>query len=95
MPTTEPAIPAAHLPVTHHLRRAHDHSLISAHCGLGCAQQALEALTLAAMMGEHPPGPLEWVEAQLVEAATGELVMFTRGLVPLDGQPPAEVLSWP
>ncbi len=94
MPTTEPASPATHLAVTHHLRRAHDGSVISAHCGPDCARAALADLTLTQMIGEHPPGPLQWVEAQLVDAATSAVLGFTRGLVPLDGQPPAEVHTY-
>ena len=84
-----------HLAVTHQIRRTHDSSVISAHCCLGCALQALNRLTLAAMMGENPPGPLEEVTAQVIDLATGEDGWFRFGRVPLDGLPPAEVLSFP
>ena len=83
------------LPVTHELRRAHDNSVISAHCCADCARLALQRVTLAAMMGgENQPGPLERIEAHVVDLATGDPGMFTWGLVPLDGLPPAEVLSY-
>jgi hypothetical protein len=95
MPAHDTAGRATHLAVTHHLRRAHDDSVISAHCGLRCAQQALEELTRGQMMGTDPPGPLQWVEAQLVDLTSGGVCMFTRGLVPLGGRPPAEVHTWP
>ena len=95
MPANDTARQATHLAVTHHIRRAHDDSVISAHCGLRCAQQALEELTLGQMMGTNPPGPLQWVEAQLIDLASGEVGMFTRGLWPLYVLPPAEVHTWP
>ena len=47
------------------------------------------------MGGENQPGPLERIEAHVVDLATGEPVMFTWGLVPLDGLPPAEVHNYP
>jgi hypothetical protein len=59
------------------------------------ALNGFEALTQAQMMGANPPGPLEWVCAHVIDVATDERVMVTQGLVPLDGQPPAEVLSRP
>ena len=52
-----------HLAVTHEVRREHDGSVISAHCCLDCAYLAHGKLSLAAMMGDNPPGPLEWVRA--------------------------------
>lgn len=87
-------IPAT-VPVTHILRRAHDGTLISAHGSRACAQAALGQVSLAAMMGENPPGPLEWVTTHLVDVATGTVLEFTGGLVPLDGIAPPEVDSWP
>ena len=83
------------LPVTWEIRRVHDNSVVSAHCCLGCVTHAFGRLTTADMMGEHPPGPLEWAEVEAVNVATGEAGMFTRALVPLDGLPPAEVISYP
>jgi hypothetical protein len=35
------------------------------------------------------------VEAQLVDLATGDVLMLSGGLVPLDGIAPPEVHSWP
>lgn len=83
------------LMVTHEIRRAHDDSVISGHCSSACALGAFEELTLAQMMGDNPPGPLEPVEARLVDLATGQVTATTGGLVPLDGLAPPEVLSWP
>ena len=84
------------LPVTHELRRAHDNSVISAHCCADCARSALRRLSLAQMMGgENQPGPLERIEAHVVDLATGEPGIFTWGLVPLDGLPPAEIHNYP
>lgn len=85
----------ATLTLTHEIRRAHDDSLISGHCSSACALGAFEELTLARMMGENPPGPLERVEAHLVDLATGQVTATTGGLVPLDGIAPPEILSWP
>lgn len=66
------------LPVTHELRRAHDHSVIGAHCCTDCARTALHRVSLATMMGgENQPGPLERIEAHVIDVATGEPVMFT------------------
>ncbi|WP_141243202.1 hypothetical protein [Geodermatophilus obscurus] len=87
--------PRASLPVTHEIRRLHDGSVISSHCSRDCALAAFEQLLLAQMMGEDPPGPLQWVEAHLVDLATGQTGASTRGLVPLDGRVPPEVLRWP
>ena len=85
-----------HLAVTHEIRREHDGSVISAHCCKACAWTAFDRITLADMMaGENQPGPLEYVRAHVVDLATGDVLFFTQGLVPLDGQPPAEVLSYP
>jgi len=83
------------LMVTHEIRRAHDDSVISAHCCSACALGAFEQLTLAQLMGDNPPGPLEPVEARLVDLGSGEVTATTGGLVPLDGMAPPEVLSWP
>ena len=83
------------LMVTHEIRRAHDDSVISAHCCSACALGAFEELTLAQMMGENPPGPLEFVDAQLVDLAANEVTATARGLVPVDGKSPPEVVSWP
>lgn len=85
----------AFLPVTHAVRRTHDGSVISYHCGLSCGQAAMERLSLAQMMGGTPPGPLEQVQAQLVDLVTDEVLGFVGGLIPLDGAAPPEVLSWP
>lgn len=82
------------LMVTHEIRRAHDESVISAHCCSACALGAFEELSLAKMMGDNPPGPLKPVEAHLVDLATGQVTAVTTGLVPLDGNAPPEVLSW-
>ena len=81
--------------VTHEIRRAHDDSVISGHCCNACAVTAFEQLTLAQMMGENPLGPLEPVEARLIDLATNEVTASAGGLVPLDGVAPAEILSWP
>ena len=43
-------------------------------------------------MGTTPPGPLQWVEAELIDTATGKAVGRTRGLLPLDAQPPMDEL---
>ena len=83
------------LMVTHEIHRAHDDSVISGHCSSACALGAFEDLTLAQMMGDNPPGPLEPVEARLVDLGSGEVTATTGGLVPLDGMAPPEVLSWP
>ena len=64
-------------------------------CCSACALGAFEQLTLAQLMGDNPPGPLEPVEARLVDLATGQVTATTGGLVPLDGIAPPEVLSWP
>lgn len=85
-----------HLAVTHEIRRVHDDSVISAHCSPDCARTAFRGLHLADMMGgDNQPGPLEYVEAHLVDLATGQAVMFTQGLVPLDGIAPVKVESYP
>ena len=78
------------LAVTHVLRRDYDHSLISAHCCENCATLALHRLTMAAIMGDNPPGPLELARVHVIEVATGAEGWFTTGLVPLDGIPPVE-----
>jgi len=83
------------LMVTHEIRRAHDDSVISGHCCSACVLGAFERLTLGQMMGDNPPGPLERVEAHLVDLASGAVTATTIGLVPLDGIAPPEVLSWP
>jgi len=83
------------LMVTHEIRRTHDESVISGHCCSACALGAFEELSLAKMVGDNPPGPLEPVEAHLVDLATGQVTAMTTGLVPLDGIAPPEVLSWP
>jgi hypothetical protein len=83
------------LPVTHEIRRLHDGSVISSHCNRDCALAAFERLSLAQLMGEDPLGPLQWVEAHLVELASGQTAASTRGLVPFDGRVPPEVLRWP
>ncbi len=85
----------AWLQVTHELRRAHDDSVISVHCSSGCALEAFERLTLAQIMGNTPPGPLERVEARLVDLATGEVAATAGGTVPPDGVAPPEIFSWP
>jgi hypothetical protein len=84
-PTSSPTLVPPTLPVTHVLRRAHDDSVISGHCSLACARSALERVSLAAMAGANPPGPLEWVTAHLVDLASGQVLEFTGGLVPVDG----------
>jgi hypothetical protein len=85
-----------HLAVTHEIRRAHDDSVISAHCCASCVHIAFQRLHLADMMGgENQPGPLEYIEAHVIDVATGERSLFTQALVPLDGIPPAKVESYP
>lgn len=84
-----------HLAVTHELRRAHDGSVISSHCCRDCAWQALESLTLPDLLGDNPPGLLQWAEVHVVVVATGARIAFTRGLVPLDQHAPAQVTSYP
>ena len=91
--TTTPA--PGWLMVTHEIRRAHDDSLISAHCCSACALTGFEQLTLAQMMGENPPGPVQPVEARLVDLVANQVTATAGGLVPVDGQAPPEVLSWP
>lgn len=85
-----------HLPVTHEIRREHDASVISAHCCLGCASQAFQRLSLAAMMGgQNRPGPLERITAHVVDLDTGGHCLSRWGFVPLDGLPPSEIYSYP
>ena len=85
-----------HLAVTHEIRRAHDGSVISAHCCEHCADLALRRLSLAAMMGgKNQPCPLETISAHVIDLATGEPGMTTWSRVPLDGLPPTEVPSYP
>lgn len=81
------------LPVTHHLVRRHDGSVISAHCCSTCGMQALEDVTLGQMIGPNSPGPLQDVWADLVDLATSQAVAFTIGLTPLNGEP-TDVYSW-
>jgi hypothetical protein len=52
---------------------------------------------MAAIMGDNPPGPLEFARVHLVDIATGQELGFATGLVPLDGIPPVEPESpyWP
>ena len=78
------------LAVTHVLRRDHDHSLISAHCCENCGVLALSRVSMAAIMGDKPPGPLELARVHLVDVATGQELGFATGLVPLDGIAPVE-----
>lgn len=82
------------LAARYELRRGHDGTTISQHCSLPCGQHAIETVTLRQLMGERPPGPLEWVEGILVDLVADQPVMFTRSLVPLDGRPPAEILDY-
>ena len=84
------------LAVTHEIRRSHDESVISAHCCQPCASVAFGRLHLADMMGgENQPGPLEYLEARVIEVATGEWTLFTQALVPLDGIPPVKDENYP
>jgi len=79
------------VPVTHEIRRTHDDSVISVHCCQPCAGFAFGQLHLADMMGgDNQPGPLEYVEARIVEVATGDWTLATRELVPLDGIRPVK-----
>jgi hypothetical protein len=84
------------LAVSHEIRRVHDDSVISAHCCQPCASVAFGRVHLADMMGgDNQPGPLEHVEARVIEAATGEWSQFTRALVPLNGIPPVKDEDFP
>ena len=85
-----------HLSVTHEVRRTHDDSVISAHCCASCAIVAFGRLHLADMMGgEKQPGPLEKIEARIVEVATSQWTHFTWARVPLDGIPPVKDENYP
>ncbi len=86
-PREVPAVVA----VTYVSRRDHDGSVISAHCCRDCAELALGQVSLAANMGDQPPGPLENVWVHVVEMATGQEGMFTVDLMPLDGIAPPEL----
>ena len=79
---------------THQLRRVHDGSVISTHCSGPCGADAMEHLTLAELIGPNPPGPLEYVNVELIDLATGTAEGWTRGLTPLSGDP-TDVHSWP
>lgn len=86
----------AQLAVTHEIRRAHDDSVISAHCCHPCAVVALDQLHLSDMMGgENQPGPLEYVTAHVVEVVTNQRSGVAGGLVPLDGIPPVKPVKFP
>lgn len=95
MATTNPLPPAAAAPVRFQLRRCHDGSLISGHCCAANAREALKRITLAELMGETAPGPLEWANAELIDTSTGQAVGWTGALVPLDGQSTADGPEWP
>ena len=85
------------LAVTHVLRQDYDHSLISDHCCQNCGALALSRVSMAAIMGDNPPGPLELARVHLVDIAIGRELGFATGLVPLDGIPPVDPESayWP
>ncbi|SCX60510.1 hypothetical protein SAMN03159343_4109 [Klenkia marina] len=79
---------------THQLRRVHDSSVISTHCSGPCGVEAMANLSLAELIGPNPPGPLEYVNVELIDLATGKAEGCTRGLTPLSGDP-TDVHSWP
>ena len=79
---------------THQLRRVHDSSVISTHCSGPCGADAMEHLSLAELIGPNPPGPLQYVNVELIDLATGTAEGWTRGLTPLSGDP-TDVHSWP
>lgn len=81
---------AGGLPVVWQLRRAHDGSVISNHCGWACAEAALAGLAAVEMAGPCPSAPGESVEAWLVQVATGAVAAYAWGTPSTDGWPPAQ-----
>ena len=79
---------------THQLRRVHDGSVISTHCSGPCGADAMANLPLAELLGPNPPGPLQYVNVELIDLTTGKAEGWTRGLTPLSGEP-TDIHSWP